>query len=59
MPGHKFPNCPFPLVRQGFFRTARSSQGRAVSARRTRTLDGGDRSEMVEEEGKEELQLDF
>jgi hypothetical protein len=56
--GHKFPNPPFPHIRKVLFRTARSGQGRAVSARRQRTLDGEDRSETVCKEGKEEFQLD-
>src|SRR6202166_2737435 len=34
----KFPNSPFPPMRNGFFRTARSGQGRAVSARRSEPL---------------------
>ena len=33
--GHRFPNPPFPLIRKGFCRTARSGPGRAVSARRS------------------------
>jgi len=36
--GHRFPNPPFPLIRNGFCRTARSGQGRAVSARRSEPL---------------------
>ena len=31
--GHRFANPPFPLMRKGFCRTARSGQGRAVWAR--------------------------
>ena len=34
----QFPNSPFPLMRKGFFRTARSGQGRAASARRSEPL---------------------
>ena len=45
-------------MRNGFFRTARSGQGRAVFGAAQRTLDGEDRSETVYEEGKEELQRD-
>ena len=36
--GHKFPSPPFPHIKEGFFRTARSGQGRAVSARRSEPL---------------------
>src|ERR1700688_228430 len=36
--GHQFTNPPFPHIKEGFFRTARSGQGRAVSARRSEPL---------------------
>ena len=47
-----FPDLPFPLVRNALLRTDQSCQGRAVGAAQ-RTLDGEDRSEKMEEEGKE------
>jgi hypothetical protein len=46
------PGLPLPLIRNEVFRTARSRQGRA-ERRGAATLDGEDRSEMIEEEGKE------
>src|ERR1700674_3400596 len=54
----QFPNSPFPLMRNGFFRTARSGQGRAVSARRSEPLTAPGRPETVYEEGKEGRRLD-
>jgi hypothetical protein len=54
----KFPNSPFPLVRNGFFKNGpERSRARRFGAAQ-RTLDGEDRSETVYEEGKEEFQLD-
>ena len=51
-------DLPFPLERNGFFRTARSGQGRA-ERRGEATLDGEDRSEMIDEEGKGEARARF
>ena len=47
-----FPGLPLSLVRKVFFRTARSRQGRAEGAAK-QPLDGEDRSEMIDKEGKE------
>ena len=47
-----FPDLPFPLVRNALHRTDQSCQGRALGAAQ-RTIDGEDRSEKMEEEGKE------
>jgi hypothetical protein len=44
----------FPLMRNVLLRTARSRQGRA-DRRGLRNLDGEDRSELIEEEGKQIL----
>ena len=54
----KFLNSPFPLMRNGFCRTARSGQGRAVSARRSGPLTVRAVLQTVYEEGKEVRRLD-